>query len=78
MNVTEILQLADELVYAQKGKHLDELQEAIIKGAWKDQTYQEIADDCNRSESRVRNVASQLWKLLSEKLGEDIDKDRFC
>jgi hypothetical protein len=77
MTVTEILQLADELVFAKKGKHLDELQESIIKGVWADQTYQEIADECNRSESRVRNVASQLWKLLSEKLGENIDKDNF-
>jgi hypothetical protein len=77
MTITEILELADELVYANKGKHLDELQETIIKGVWENQTYQEIADQCNRSESRVRNVASQLWKLLSEKLGENIDKDNF-
>jgi NB-ARC domain len=77
MTVTEILQLADELVYAKKGKHLDDLQESIIKGVWEDQTYQEIADRCNRSESRVRNVAAKLLKLLSEQLGENIDKDNF-
>ncbi|MFM7405899.1 MAG: hypothetical protein ACKO3K_04325 [Cuspidothrix sp.] len=47
MTVTEILQLADELVFAKKGKHLDELQESIIKGVWEDQTYQEIADEVN-------------------------------
>jgi len=77
MTVTEILQLADQLVFAKRGKHLDDLQESIIKGVWEDQTYQKIADECNRSESRVRNVAAQLWKLLSEDLGENIEKDNF-
>jgi len=77
MTVTEILQLADQLVFAKRGKHLDDLQESIIKGVWEDHTYQEIADECNRSESRVRNVAAQLWKLLSEDLGENIEKDNF-
>jgi hypothetical protein len=77
MTVTEILQLADQLVFAKRGKHLDDLQESIIKGVWEDQTYQKIADECNRSESRVRNVAAQLWKLLSEELGENLEKDNF-
>jgi NB-ARC domain len=77
MTVTEILQLADELVYAKKGKHLDDLQESIIKGLWEDQTYQEIAQECNRSESRVRNIAAKLLQLLSEELGENIEKANF-
>ncbi|HAO13551.1 MAG TPA: ATPase domain-containing protein [Planktothrix sp. UBA8407] len=77
MTVTEILQLADQLVFAKRGKHLDDLQESIIKGVWEDQTYQEIADECNRSESRVRNVAAQLLQFLSKELGEDIEKDNF-
>ena len=77
MTVTEILQLADELVYAKKGKHLDDLQESIIKGLWEDQTYQEIAEECNRSESRVRNVAAKLLQLLSEELGENLEKANF-
>ncbi len=78
MSVTEILQLADELIFLKKGKHLDDLQESIIKGVWDDQTYQKIADQCQRSESRVRNIASELWQLLSEELGEDIEKANFC
>lgn len=77
MTVTEILQLADELVYAKKGKHLDDLHESIIKGLWEDRTYQEIAQECNRSESRVRNVAAKLLQLLSEELGENLEKANF-
>ncbi|MBE9144311.1 ATP-binding protein [Planktothrix mougeotii] len=77
MTIAEILQLADELVYTKKGKHLDDLQETIIKGLWEDQTYQEIAQESNRSESRVRNIAAKLLQLLSEELGENLEKANF-
>jgi DNA-directed RNA polymerase specialized sigma24 family protein len=77
MTMTEILQFADQLIFAKKGKHLDDLQESIIKGVWDGQSYQEIADECNRSESRVRNIAAKLLQLLSEELGEDIEKTNF-
>ena len=33
MMITEILQIADHLVFSQTGKHLDNLQEAVIKRA---------------------------------------------
>lgn len=75
--MTEILQFADQLIFAKKGKHLDDLQESIIKGVWDGRSYQEIADECNRSESRVRNIAAKLLQLLSEELGEDIEKTNF-
>jgi translation initiation factor 2 beta subunit (eIF-2beta)/eIF-5 len=77
MTMTEILQFADQLIFAKKGKHLDDLQESIIKGVWDGQSYQEIADECNRSESRVRNIAAKLLQLLSKELGEDIEKTNF-
>ncbi|MBE9146445.1 ATP-binding protein [Planktothrix mougeotii] len=77
MTMTEILQFADQLIFAKKGKHLDDLQESIIKGVWDGQSYQEIADECNRSESRVRNIAAKLLQLLSEELGEDLEKTNF-
>ncbi len=77
MNVTEVLQIADELVFAQTGKHLDDTQEAVFKGVWQGQTYSAIADECNRSESRIRDVGYKLLKILSAQLGEDINKSNF-
>jgi hypothetical protein len=77
MTVTEILQIADRLVFSQTGKHLDDLQEAVIKGVWQGQTYQVIADECQHSESRVRDVGYKLWEILSAQLGEDINKCNF-
>ena len=78
MNVTEILQFADQLVFAQKGKHLDDLQKTVITGVYEGKTYDTIAEECHRSESRVRSAGRRLWKILSESLGEDINKHNFC
>jgi hypothetical protein len=77
MTLTEILEIADHLIYSQTRKHLDNLQEAVIKGVWQGQTYQVIADECQHSESRVRDVGYKLWEILSEQLGEDINKSNF-
>ena len=77
MNITEVLQFADQLVLAQTGKHLNDIQEVVIKGVWQGQTYSKIADECNHSESRIRDVGYKLWQILSEQLGEDINKSNF-
>jgi NB-ARC domain len=77
MNVNEVLQFADELVFAQTGKHLDDLQETVIKGVWQGQTYQKIADECNRSKSHVRDIGYKLLQVFSEQLGEDVYKSNF-
>ncbi|TAG94914.1 MAG: ATP-binding protein [Oscillatoriales cyanobacterium] len=77
MNVTEVLQCADQLVFTKTGKHLDDVQKAVVTGVYQGKTYDEIADDCKRSESRVRNVGRQLWQILSKQLGEDINKHNF-
>jgi ABC-type oligopeptide transport system ATPase subunit len=77
MTITEILQIADRVVFSQTGKHLDNLQEAVIKGVWQGETYREIAKECNHSEGRVRDVCYKLWGILSKELGEDIHKSNF-
>ena len=74
MDVQEVLKLADDIVFAKTGKHLNHLQEGILRGTWQRQKYPEIARTCYRSEAHVKKVASKLWKLLSETLGEDINQ----
>ncbi len=72
-----MLKLADELVFAQTGKHLDYLQEAILQGTVEGQTYSKIAEETYASEGYVREVGSDLWKILSEGLGKDVSKANF-
>lgn len=78
MNVTEVIQFADQLFFEQTGKHLDDSQEIVIKGVWDGKTYEAIADESNRSERHVRDIGYKLWQILSERLGEDVHKSNFC
>lgn len=77
MTIREMIQIIDRLVFSGTGKHLSDVQEAVVKGAWQGQTYQAIAYECKHSESRVRDVGYKLWQILSEQLGEDINKSNF-
>ncbi|HEY9866539.1 MAG TPA: NB-ARC domain-containing protein [Candidatus Obscuribacterales bacterium] len=77
MDVTEVLQFADHLVFDKTEKHLDDLQKTVIKGVYEGKTYETIAEECHRSESRVRSVGRKLWKMFSEELGENIKKSNF-
>ncbi|WP_293347658.1 MULTISPECIES: NB-ARC domain-containing protein [unclassified Microcoleus] len=77
MNLKEMLNSADRIVFEKTGQHLDDLQEAVLKGTLRHETYKHVAKDFDCSESRVRNVASELWQLLSEELGEDVSKSNL-
>lgn len=77
MNLKEMLKLADELVFAKTGQHLDDLQEAVLRGTIQGETYQKIADESHCSEGHVRDVGSKLWQILSEMLGEEIHKGNY-
>mgnify|MGYP000388482587 CR=1 FL=1 len=77
MDVTAVLKHADELVFAKTGKHLDRLQEAILLGTLQGEKYSKIAEENYVSESYVRDVGAELWKILSEGLGKDVSKKSF-
>ena len=77
MNLKEMLKFADDIVFAKTGQHLDDLQAAVLRGTLQRETYKEIAKDFDCSESRIREIGSELWQLLSEELGEDVNKKNF-
>ncbi|MEG4055774.1 MULTISPECIES: NB-ARC domain-containing protein [unclassified Microcoleus] len=77
MNVQEVIKIADDLVFVNTGKHLDNLQEMILRGTLQCQKYSIIADESHCSEGHVKDIASELWKLLSELLGEEVNKSNF-
>lgn len=66
--------MADDIVFAKTGEHLDNLQEAIVQGTIQGKKYTKIAEDIHCNESYVRDVGSKLWQILSEELGEDVSK----
>jgi hypothetical protein len=77
MNLKEVLKMADEMVFAKTGQHLDNLQEAILRGTMQGEKYTKIAEESHCNESYVRQVGSQLWQIISEELGEDVNKKNF-
>jgi tRNA uridine 5-carbamoylmethylation protein Kti12 len=74
MDLQELLCLVDELVFTKTGKHLDNLQQAILKGTIQGKKYLDIAQEEQYTRGHIRDVASELWKILSEELDADIRK----
>jgi AAA+ ATPase superfamily predicted ATPase len=74
MELKEVLRFADEKVFSKTGKHLDDLQEAILKETLQGRKYAKIAQDRDCSEGYVRVAASELWKILSDVFGEEVSK----
>lgn len=77
MEIAEVLKLADELIFAKTGEHIDYLQKAILEGTFQGRTYPEIAEATHSSEGHTRDIGSELWQIFSEGLGEDITKRNF-
>lgn len=77
MDVQEVLNWTDNLVFSKTGKHLDSLQKAVVEGTWQRQKYPEIARNCHRTHDRIKQVARELWQLISAELGEDVRQSNF-
>lgn len=78
MDIQDVLKLADRLVFNHTEKHLDDLQKTIIEGVFQGKKYADIAENIPCSEGYIRDKASDLWKILSNLSGEDINKSNFC
>lgn len=78
MDCQEVLKSIDELVFQQTGKHLDSLQMAILKGVLNGNKYAEIAKRYGCTMGHVKDEGYELWQVLSEVLGEELNKSNFC
>lgn len=74
MNVEAMVNQVDALLLSKTGKHLSDLQSAILSGSLAGQKYEAIATQTFCTEGHIKDVASDLWKQLSEILNEPINK----
>jgi hypothetical protein len=74
MDVQEALRITDELILAKTGRHLTDLQQAIVLGCWEGKPYERIADEKLYNPTYVKSVAAQLWNQLSSVLGQKVAK----
>ena len=77
MDIQEILNLADHLIFNKTGKHLEDLQQAILRGVFQGKKYSKIAQECQCTNGHVRDVASELWKTFSDTFGEQVNKSNL-
>lgn len=74
MDADQALRQVEQLVIAQTGERLSELQQTILRQVWLGYKYFDIADAYGCTEGHAKDVGSDLWKLLSQILGEKITK----
>ncbi len=77
MDIEEVIKLAYDLVFTQTGKHINDLQQHILREIFQGKPYCQIAKERNCTEGYVKNTASDLWKILSDQIGEKIRKSNL-
>jgi hypothetical protein len=77
MDIAEALKIADNLVFASRNKHLNDLERSIIEGVCHGKKYSQIAQDNYCEQSHVNDVAAGLWKAISDAVGEQVKKTNF-
>jgi hypothetical protein len=75
MEFEEALKIIDPAFYQETGKHLNDVELAILEGTWKNKTYEEIANSTNHSSDYFKNdIGNKLWKTLSTIFKEPVNK----
>lgn len=77
MDIEEVLKWTDRLVFEKTGQHLSDLQKAVVEGTWQGKKYPDIAKTCYRTHHRIKQVARELWQLMSQELGEEVKQSNF-
>ena len=71
-------QTVESLVFQQTGKHLSDIEILILRGAWDNKTYEEIAEaEGYTSNYLSKDVGNKLWGHLSVALQEKVSKKNF-
>ncbi|NEP11642.1 MAG: hypothetical protein F6K14_15800 [Symploca sp. SIO2C1] len=78
MNFEAVFKVTDTIVFQQTGKHLNDVQRAVIEGTWQGLTYEKIADADGYTPGYLKqDVGPKLWRLLAEALEEEVNKKNF-
>lgn len=77
MSPEEALEFIQALVFAQNSKYLDNLQIAVLRGAWENQTYEQIAETYCFSSAHAKAVGANLWHFLSKLFETKVNKKNF-
>jgi WD40 repeat protein len=75
VEIEQVLTLIDSVTFQQTGRSLSDAETALLKGAWADESYQEIADRSGYSINYLqRDIGPKFWKRLSDFFSRKINK----
>jgi tetratricopeptide (TPR) repeat protein len=74
MNADTAIVWIDRLVALETDRHLNDLQIFLLQQVWLGKKYTEIAEEYHCTEGHVKDIAADLWKLLSQLVGERVTK----
>jgi CheY-like chemotaxis protein len=77
MTFEEAIKWVDSTLESKTGKKLTVPEKGILKAAWENETYNAVADSLYMSVGHIKDLASLLWKRLSELLQEKVTKSNF-
>ncbi|BAZ00934.1 two-component response regulator [Tolypothrix tenuis PCC 7101] len=77
MNLEEAIKWVDSTLEAKTGKKLTIPEKEILKAAWDNEPYNAVADSLYMSVGHIKDLASLLWKRLSDLLDEKVTKNNF-
>ncbi len=72
-----VIDRLNHLLTITTGKQLSELQRVIIEQVWAGCKYSEIADAYSCTEGHVKDISSDLWKILSQVLSTKVSKNNL-
>ncbi|MBR8827260.1 MAG: response regulator [Gomphosphaeria aponina SAG 52.96 = DSM 107014] len=73
----KVIDFIQQKVYLAENKSLTVQEESILKGAWDELSYEEIAESLYMSTGSIRNIAAELWQKLSRTFNQKITKKSF-
>ena len=79
-NIEEVVEFAIKTVATETGISLNYIQKVILRESLLEnkKTYEQLAEENQYSESYIKfTVAPKLWQLLSEAIGEKVNKTNF-
>jgi hypothetical protein len=75
MTGQEALTLVDTLLHtANQRQRLNDVQSVVLQETWAGHSYREIAEQLGYQHDYIKQVGSQLWRSLSQTLGEPVSK----
>ena len=73
MTEEEVIALVEQVL----GRRLTKLQEIVLRQSWANKTYMEMACEFDYNPGHVKDMGSDLWRSLSEALGEKLTKNNL-